>query len=355
MEYRKDFIGFQIINQRSPLLQALCLDIEHMPVVHAPFRHHRQFNLPAFSQGTQIFIIPVPGRQPGVVDFLRNLQLCIEIGGVHVAGQVGRAIVDPGVLVDLSPIILAAVGALLPDDFRFLHILFVPDQKRPALSHAVVLRLMEAEAPEVPYGPQGPALIGGHDSLGRVLNHRQPMPVRDLHDRVHLAGHAGIVDGHDGPGPLRHRSLYELFVQIHGIRPDVHEHRDGSPQHESVRGGHEGEGRHDDLIPGLNPGEQQRRQLRGMGAGSGQQAFRRAGLLLDPFVAFLRIAPVAADFLVRDAFLDILHGFRGIWGYIKSNHSILSYNEYPLIVNPSLPEFTDPLGPGIWLAALKPL
>ena len=179
---------------------------------------------------------------------------------------------------------------------------------------------MEAEAPIVPYGAQSLSLVRGHDSLGRVLYHCQVMPLCDLHDGIHLAGHARIVHGHNGFRPLCHRSLYELLVHIHGIRPDIHEHGHSPPQHKGVRRGHKGIGRHDDLVPGADLIHQKGSQLRGMGAGGGQQAFRGAGLFLDPFIAFFRIRPVAADLLVLHTFPDIAHGIFGIGRYIKVYH-----------------------------------
>ena len=95
---------------------------------------------------------------------------------------------------------------------------------------------------------------------------------------------------------LCNRRLDQLFIHIHGIRTDVHKDRRRAPEHKGVRCGHEGIGRHNDLIAGLNVKEQGR-HLGGMGTGGGQKSLRRPSFLLDPCAAFLRKHTIAADML----------------------------------------------------------
>ena len=69
----------------------------------------------------------VPAGTAPVVDFIRQLQLRIQVSGIHIAGQIGRTVIDPGIFVNLAAEILGAVGTLFPDNLRILHIFFVAD------------------------------------------------------------------------------------------------------------------------------------------------------------------------------------------------------------------------------------
>ena len=156
--------------------------------------------------------------------------------------------IHPGILVNLSPVIFTAVCSLFPDNLRFLHVLLVPDQQCAALSHTVIFRLMKAETAEISDGAQGSALVGGHNPLCCILYHCQMILFRNGHDCVHLTGHAGIMNRRNCPCALCHCIFYQFFINVHSIRPDIHEHRHGSSEHESIGSRHESIRRHNHLV-----------------------------------------------------------------------------------------------------------
>ena len=124
-------------------------------------------------------------------------------------------------------------------------------------------------------------------------------------DRVHFAGHAGVVHRHDRPGARRDRGLDQPFVEIERVLPDVDEHRDRAAQHERIRRRHEGEGRHDHFVAALDV-EQQRRHVERRGAGMRQQRLGAAGSLLDPLMAAFRERAVAGKVGVAMRFGQIV-------------------------------------------------
>ena len=186
---------------------------------------------------------------------------------------------------------------------------------------------MEAEAPICPEGAQRLAPVAGHNALSCILNHYQMVFFRHFHNFIHLTGHAGIMYRHNGPGPVRDSRLNQVLVYVHGVRPYVYKHRGGSPQHKSIRRGHKCIRGHNDLIPGLDSG-QQSGHLRGVGAGGGEQTFCGTGSLLNPLIALFGIGPVAADLLVLHALPDILHFLACIGRHIKCNHLLSPYLEF---------------------------
>ena len=156
---------------------------------------------------------------------------------------------------------------------------------------------MEAEAAEISDGSKRPPFIFRQNALRRILHHEQVMPSCNIHDLVHLTAHSGVMNRNDPTGFLRDGVLDQLFIHVHGIRTDIHEHGHGPAQHEGVRSGYEGEGGHNHFVPRPDAA-QKRGQLRSMGAGSGHQAFRRSGALLEPPAGLFGKFPIPADFLV---------------------------------------------------------
>lgn len=58
----------------------------------------------------------------------------------------------------------------------------------------------------------------------------------DLHDRVHLAGHAGIVNGDDGLGS-RGDGVYDAsFINVERVGPNIDKDWHTTAQHEGVGG-----------------------------------------------------------------------------------------------------------------------
>ena len=95
---------------------------------------------------------------------------------------------------------------------------------------------MEAEATVVADAAESSALVACHDALRGVLDDQEMMPGGDIHDRVHLAGDAGVVDRNDGPCLVGDGVLNLCLINIHGIRTDIHEDNGGAAQHKGVRG-----------------------------------------------------------------------------------------------------------------------
>jgi hypothetical protein len=157
-----------------------------------------------------------------------------------------------------------------PEDLGPLDEGRVAQDQRAALAGHDVLGLVEAEGGHVSDAPQRPVPEGGAQRLGGVLDHQQAVARGDRHDRVHLAGHAGVVHDADRPGAGRDRRLDQGLVEVERVRADVHEDGDGPAQDHGVGGADEGEGRHDHLVPRLQPC-QERRHLERRRAGMGQE------------------------------------------------------------------------------------
>ena len=218
-------------------------------------RHKRKLDQARLLQTGKLLPVLIPDGKSCRRDLIRQLQLGVEIGRVQFAGQVAGSVVLPAVFVHLAAEILAPVRPLFPEDLRVLDVLFMGDEERAALSAAYVLGLMEAEAAEIPEGSQRPPLIFRQNALRRILHHEQVMPFCNIHDLVHLAAHPGVMNRNDSPGLLRDGVLDQLFIQVHGIRTDIHEHRSRPAQHKGVRRRYERIGRHDHLIPRPHPGK----------------------------------------------------------------------------------------------------
>ena len=153
---------------------------------------------------------------------------------------------------------------------------------------------MEGIASQIRQGPQGPALVGCHDSLSGIFYHQQAVLMGDLADALHVACHSGVVHHHDHPRAIGDGSLDLVLVQIHGVRTYVHEHQLGTGEHESGGSGAEGVAGKDDLIPWLQVA-QKGRHLKGRGAAGGQKHLLSAEALLQPGAAFLGKGAVSAD------------------------------------------------------------
>ena len=144
------------------------------------------------------------------------------------------------------------------------------------------------------------------------------MPTGDIHNRIHLTAHARIMHRRNNLCARRDGVLNLFLVHVHGVRPDIHKHRRGSPQYKGIGGRHKGVGGHDHFIPRFYI-RKQRRQLRGVGTGSSEQALRRARLFFNPLAALCRKRPVTADFFIVHGLPHILKFFSCKGGYVKVN------------------------------------
>ena len=86
---------------------------------------------------------------------------------------------------------------------------------------------MERVAAKITDGAQCPALIAGHHALGGIFHHLQVMAARNLHDGIHIAGHTGIVHHADNFGFFGNGGFNFCFVNVHGVRADIHKHQLG--------------------------------------------------------------------------------------------------------------------------------
>ena len=152
---------------------------------------------------------------------------------------------------------------------------------------------MEAVAPQMADGTESAPPVTGTYALGGVFNHVQMVPPGNLHNRIHLARHARIMNYADGAGAVRDSRFNQRLVNILRIRPDVHEHRNAAAQHKRVRRGDERIGRHDNLVAGAAV-DQQGGHLQSRGTGMNQQGLPGPGALHEQLMAFLRIIAVPA-------------------------------------------------------------
>ena len=319
MKYRKNTIFFQKTNQLCPLLQVLSLNIKHMAIMDTAFRDNWQFYFTRFLQRLQVSIIPPPPGQTHLVNFVRHLQLGIQISRIHIAGKIGWSEINPTVFVHLAAEKLTPVRSFLPVNLGLLHMPFIPDQQCAALPHTIILRLMKAETSEIPYRSQGFPFIRSHNALGGIFHHHQPITPGNVHDLIHLTGNPGIMHHRNRLSLFRNRRLYQILINIHRILPDIHKYRHSSPKYKSIRRGYESIRRHDYLIPLLNI-RQKRRHLQSMGTGSSQQALRRSCPLLYPPAALPRKLPVPAYLLILHCPAHIFHFFPRKRRHIKINH-----------------------------------
>ena len=123
-------------------------------------------------------------------------------------------------------------------------------------------------------------------------------------DRVHLTGHARVVDDQHGLGPRGDRILDERLVDVHRVRTDVHEHGHRAPRDERVRARNERERGHDDLVARLDVG-QDGRHLESRRAGMGQQRPVSAGRRLEPLRARPRERPVTGQLTLLVCLRDV--------------------------------------------------
>ena len=242
------------------------------------------------------------------------------MGRIQLAGQIGGAVLHPGVLIHLAPEKAGAVGALFPDDLRFFNEGRVIDEDSAALAHGIVLRLMEGVAAKVADGAQCPALIKGVDALCGVLYHLQVVAAGDVHDGVHLAADAGVVDDADDLCLIGDGGFDLRLVNVHGVRTNIHKHRHRPHQHKGIGGGDKRVGRQDHLVSGFQIA-QQSGQLQCVRAGGGEQHLRRPRLLLQQLVAPLGKRAVAAEFVIDQYCLShIVQLFPRVGRHIERNH-----------------------------------
>ena len=99
--------------------------------------------------------------------------------------------------------------------------------------------------------PQGAPLVGTHHTLSSILNHIKAVALGHRHDGVHLAGDTGIMNRDNSLGSVGDGLLDEGFIQVQGIRPDIHKNNFRAAQNECVRSAYKSIAWHDDLVARL--------------------------------------------------------------------------------------------------------
>ena len=118
VEHRHDLGFLQVVDKGRAIVDIPQLDIEHVRIVLAVRRYARQLDAPSLRQRQETVVVLLPQCQTALVDAFRHFQLAPQVGGLQVRHQIAGADVAPGIFVDLTTEELAAVGALLADDFR---------------------------------------------------------------------------------------------------------------------------------------------------------------------------------------------------------------------------------------------
>ena len=211
-----------------------------MRVVLALRRNYRTGYIALLLELFKRIVVLVPRREAVVVNHIRFLKLSPEVSGIHIAGKVGRAGLNPGVFVNLTAQEAASVSALLADNLGKLNVFFILDKESAALAHAVVFSLVEGVAAVVADCAESLALVLAHYALSRVLANLEVVSFRDVHNSVHLAAYACIVNGNNRLCLIGNRLLNELFVDVHCVGADIYKFNLCSAQNKSVGGGNKG-------------------------------------------------------------------------------------------------------------------
>jgi len=162
-------------------------------------------------------VVALPDRDAPRVDDAGSLQLPPKNCRQEVAQHPTGTNVDPGVLVDLPAQESAAVGALLPQDFRALHKFFVVDEQRPALAAREVLRLVETLRGERPERAEVLRLVLREESVGVVFDEHETVSISDLHQRIHFAGDSAVVNHAECPRARCYRRLDERRIDVESV------------------------------------------------------------------------------------------------------------------------------------------
>ncbi len=78
------------------------------------------------------------------------------------------------------------------------------------------------------------AVIIGEALFSRIFHNFQIMASGDVHDRIHLACYTCIMNRNDCFCFFCDRLFDQFFIDIHGIRPNIHKYDLRSPQHKCI-------------------------------------------------------------------------------------------------------------------------
>ena len=130
------------------------------------------------------------------------------------------------------------------------------------------------------------------------------MPLGNRVDGIHFAADACIMHGNDGACLFGNGVFNQLFVDVHCVGADVHEHALGSAHGKCVCGGDECERGHNDFVAGLDIAKQCR-HFECVCATRGEQSACAVCFLLQPGMAFLVELTVTANASAFDGLLYV--------------------------------------------------
>src|SRR6185312_6680228 len=159
MKHGTDAGGFHALDEGSALRQSVEQEVIHVGVVRAFPRDRRA---PQHALGFQRFgpcVVAPPDGQTLGGDAVALFQLRSQKRRDQFTGQVGRADIDPGVLVHLAAEVLAAIGALLADHLCPLDQCGVVHQQGAAFAGDHVLGFVEAQRRQVADAAQCAPLV----------------------------------------------------------------------------------------------------------------------------------------------------------------------------------------------------
>ena len=186
---------------------------------------------------------------------------------------------------------------------------------------------MKTVAAKLADGSQLFSFVSRQDTLGSILDHHQIMTFCNIHNGIHLTGNPCIMHGNNSFCLFCDGSFNLCFIDVHGIRSDVHKYHGCATKYKSICCRYKGISRHDHFVSRLDIC-QKSSQFCGMSTGCGQKALWCTGLFFNPFITFFCKISISADLLIFYCLLYILHFFTGIGWDIKSNHLVFSFISY---------------------------
>lgn len=185
--------------------------------------------------------------------------LALRIEGFHLRDEDGRLILCHAALGDKNGVAFpmprhdaAFRAAEVVEGIAAIHQLLIMSEDGPSLAAGEGFPVPEAEAAQVPEGPDFAAFPLAAVGLAGVFDDLEVVLLRDGVDAVHVADAADDVDRQNGdgvPGDLG-RDLGR--VDLPGLRIDVHEDRPGIGKQNGMDTRYEGVRCGDDFIPRPN-------------------------------------------------------------------------------------------------------
>ena len=131
--------------------------------------------------------------------------------------------------------------------------------------------------------------------MGGILNYQKTVSPGQLHHGIHIAGNAGIMNHHNGPGTAADQAFDQADIHIWIVWIAVGKNDMGPAEDKGIGRGNKGKGGHNHLVAGLDAG-QKGGHFEGIGAGGGEQHLSEAVALAKKIVAFSRKLSVSRNF-----------------------------------------------------------